>query len=513
MLSLAQEHFRNTQDYINHVPIEEIANWLLKDGYFPEQYVLPPCFHVEKFTLQETPYYKLKTTDKGRTYFNPKPVRAELINVFFPKSRLTDRIFGIVEPQIYHDIVWDLLNSWDKILNHLFHPDIRIFSYSFPIPVSSKTIGNIGKLRSGRMIYEFIGMTENDLVADAHRYQYYIKTDIKKFYPTIYTHSLAWAIEGKKEARGDTSFGLLGNRLDKLFQTANDKCTNGLAIGPVISDLAAEIILASIDRKSSTEFTENNIDFLGVRFKDDYKIFCQTKNDADQIIKTLQRQMRLYNLSLNESKTEILELPNGLFRPAMLEYNKYSLRKERKIPYKTFERTLLEVLKIDEKYPGTALIQKFLSELISSNYLLKLDIKSEKQIKKLLSLLFMLKRKQARSLPGILAIIELIIEHFSKREDIKDLILGYIRDTLTNHEDYLYDAIWIAYFLKSQGSQISNLSAFQDHPLFKSIYENKQSFFSDNANIDLFIPIEETTHMILAKHLAIFPKESSPENE
>jgi len=39
--------------------------------------------------------------------------------------------------------------------------------------------------------------SENDVAAIAFRYKYLIKTDIKNFYPSIYTHSIPWALHDK----------------------------------------------------------------------------------------------------------------------------------------------------------------------------------------------------------------------------------------------------------------------------------------------------------------------------
>lgn len=503
MLSLAQEHFSRTRHLVEKISKDQIATWLLCDGYYPEQYVLPPCFHVEAFPLKNEPNFPVFDNGKGRVTY--RPTRSELLNVFFPKSQFTDRVFGIMEPKIYHDVVWHLLDQWEHVQSHLFKKDIRFYSYSFPIPVSGKQEGVLGSLRSGRMIYEFIEMAENDLVADASRYEYFVETDITNFYPSIYTHSLAWALHGKQTSRDDDAFDLFGNKIDKLFQNANDGCTNGLAIGPVVSDLFSEVLLAAIDAKASSEL--DGMDFLGVRFKDDYKILCRSKSDADTIMKTLQRQTRYYNLSLNEGKTVILELPEGLFRPWILAYQQYSLRQEEVISYRKFETTLLHVLGIDKKYPGTGIIDKFLGELTTKDYKLKLQFE-RKQISKAISLLLLLKKRRAKVFPQVLAIIELILETVKNNNDLVDAILGDVRRTFVDKEDYLYDGLWILYFLKSQGSSLSASLKLESNSLFKSIRDGKQKMFDLDPATVIFRPVEVNgLKKPLVQHLAIYPKE------
>src|SRR5690606_37768093 len=235
-----------------------------------------------------------------------------------PKSELTDRTFGIMAPKLYHDMVWYLVQEWDLIIKTLFNNTNKIYSYSFPIPISKKANSTLGNLRSGRMIYEFLEIARKDLVAEAYKYKYILKTDIKNFYPSIYTHSIAWALHSKelirKKGNRADYLRFLGLKLDKLFQAANDGCTNGIAIGPAISDLVGEIILTAVDTQCSKTINDKTINFIGVRFKDDYRFLCQSKHDAKLIIKTLQKQLSSFNLTLNEGKSHVTELPEGLFR-------------------------------------------------------------------------------------------------------------------------------------------------------------------------------------------------------
>jgi hypothetical protein len=348
---LPYKHFRETKKLVTKIGSKKISDWLLKEGYYAEQYILPPCFAVDNFRLKRGPYFKIKKGKKRNEYL---PTTSELINVSYPKSQLTDRTFGIVEPKIYHDIVWHMRKHWDKIVKHLFHKDNKISSYSFPMPITKRAESKLGTLRAGRLIYEFIEMAENDLVAEAHNYKYQIKTDVKNFYPIVYTHSIAWALHTKPIARNDRfKYLRLGTVLDKLVQNANDGCTNGLPIGPVTSDLISEIILAAVDREFSKQVKSKRISCLGVRFKDDYRFLCHSKTDAEKILKILQSQMRFFNLSLNEGKSDLKELPEGLFRTWTSEFQKVSLRYIKSISYKRFEIALLTVLQIDQNHPDT----------------------------------------------------------------------------------------------------------------------------------------------------------------
>ena len=151
-MSLPKKHNAETKGLLKKVPKAKISKWLLEEGYYPEQYVIPPCFRINKFELQDSPYFEVDNSGVQPKF---EPDKCDLINVSFPKTQLTDRTFGIVAPKIYHDLVWYLMNEWDLVIKTLFKTQNRIYSYSFPIPVSKKNEGILGNLRAGRMIYEF----------------------------------------------------------------------------------------------------------------------------------------------------------------------------------------------------------------------------------------------------------------------------------------------------------------------------------------------------------------------
>ncbi|MEC7771807.1 MAG: RNA-directed DNA polymerase [Bacteroidota bacterium] len=511
-MSLPKKHKAETKRLLKKVPKAKIAKWLLEEGYYPEQYVIPPCFRVKKFELQDDPYFEVDTSQPQQKF---EPDKCDLINVSFPKTQLTDRTFGIIAPKIYHDLVWHLMNEWNLITKKLFKSQNKIYSYSFPIPVSKKNEGILGHLRAGRMIYEFLEMAENDLVAEAYNYKYILKTDIKNFYPSIYTHSIAWAIHSKKiiRTKGNRSdfSRFLGLKIDKLIQYANDGCTNGIAIGPAISDLISEIVLSSVDTEASKIIDSKNIDFIGVRFKDDYRFLCQSKEDANFIIKTLQKQMALFNLTLNEEKSKIEELPEGLFREWTADYQPFSLRYQKKISYKKFENSLRGTLKVDKKFDGTGVVDRFLSELTTNDNKLKFKFK-DRDLLKAISLLLLLKEKRNKSFPQILGIIEKIIQENKGKKritaKITSVIENLLNEKLKNIEDNQYDLIWLIYFVKSLNLFSIHFPKKIKSPLIKSLKANRIEFFKPiPVEIKLFETIKKPgKNEELLEHLALFKK-------
>lgn len=513
-MNLPKEHTAETKRLLKKVSKDKIAKWLLEEGYYPEQYVVPPCFKVKQFDLQEEPYFAIDNNVDGQPKFEPD--KDELLNISFPKTELTDRTFGIISPKIYHDIVWHLINNWDTILKSLFRTNNEIHSYSFPIPITSKSEGELGSLRAGRMIYEYLEMAESDLVSEAYNYKYILKSDIKNFYPSIYTHSIAWAIHTKEtiRRRGNRSKfnDYVGLVIDKLFQNSNGGCTNGIAIGPAVSDLIAEVILSAIDTDCSKIVTEKGIDFIGVRFKDDYRFLCHTKQDASFIIKTLQKQMALFNLTLNESKSQVKELPEGLFREWTAEYQSYSLRYRKKVSYKRFENSFRGTLKVDKKNEGTGVVDRFLSELYTKNFKLKFNFKG-KDLLKAISLLLMLKERRNKSFPQILGVIEQIIQQNEEKAKVVTKISFTIENLLTeklkNIDDNQYDLLWLIYFAKSLNLSTMIFPKKINSGLIKSLKSNRAEFFKPiPADIKLFDTIKKPTkNVLLLAHLAIFKSE------
>lgn len=504
MASPIQKHMNDTKSLAKALKANDVYHWLLTGGFYAESYVLPPCFYVDKKPSKPKKFFEVKKNSF-------KPDRTEPIEVHFPKSELSDRTFGIMDPYIHNDIAYHLSRNWKKLVDRMIPSDSIVASYSFPLPISKRTPNRLGVLRSGRLIYEFIEMTDDDLASVAYKYSHIVKADIKRFYPSIYTHSIAWALHGKsfiRKPKNMHSFSHVGNRLDKLFQNASDGCTNGIPIGPVVSDLIGELIAAAVDRISTKEVKARAIDCEAVRFKDDYRVLVKSEADAKRVIKILQASLKQYNLELSDEKTQIHSLPGGLFRGWVSRYHAVHPRKKKFFTWKQFRELYLAVIEIDRKHPGTGVIDRFLADITRKDGSLKFDFFS-KDLEKVISMLLMLGNLRIKAFPKIIAILEALLRTpfgLTHQNRIVEY-LGQFLDKLSEDEGRnKYLITWIGYFFASNGliASLPKKYKFKD-PIPQSVFANQGLIFKNRKEFKLFVGCKTSAKRTnLIRHLDVF---------
>ena len=140
--------------------------------------------------------------------------------------------------------------------------------------------------------------------------RFILKTDITNFYPSIYTHSIAWALHTKQKAKVQRKPNqLLGNQFDKVIRQAQYAQSIGIPIGPDTSFIIAEMLLSSVDADFCTYMEEANLPINGHRSFDDYEFGFTSRADAESAIAILEGVLGEYELQLNPGKTTIVELP------------------------------------------------------------------------------------------------------------------------------------------------------------------------------------------------------------
>jgi hypothetical protein len=141
---------------------------------------------------------------------------------------------------------------------------------------------------------------ENELSVGA---RFVAKADISNCFPSIYTHSIPWALVRKEEAKQKQGKHEYFNKLDKFTRNLKFGETHGILIGPHSSNLISEIVLTSVDFKLGEK------GYKYIRHVDDYSCFVESHEKAEQFLLELSSELKQYELTLNHKKTKISELP------------------------------------------------------------------------------------------------------------------------------------------------------------------------------------------------------------
>lgn len=134
-----------------------------------------------------------------------------------------------------------------------------------------------------------------------------LQTDVLSFYHAIYTHSIPWALHGKKAAkrnRSTTDPAVYGNQIDMLLRACQDGQTVGIPVGPDTSRIVSEIILCAVEKEIGKEHFSRLIG--GYRYMDDFFLCFRSHVDAEGFLAALRDAVLGFDLQLNASKTRIL---------------------------------------------------------------------------------------------------------------------------------------------------------------------------------------------------------------
>lgn len=155
--------------------------------------------------------------------------------------------------------------------------------------------------------------------------RFVLQTDIGRFYPSIYTHSLSWAVHGKeisKEKGFGKKYEYFGNALDLYSRNAQDRQTIGIPVGPDTSLVLAELIMSRLDRHLASLGHSASI----VRYVDDIEISFSTRTEAEEALVQIDEYLSSFELTLNPLKTNIIELPDPVAQPWVTRLRKLQIR-------------------------------------------------------------------------------------------------------------------------------------------------------------------------------------------
>lgn len=266
------------------------AGLLLSKGYFPKE--LPPPFTSANFaqvvkhnnSSLKAALQKSQNHTKNGTH-----------NLARPHS--LRRKLGIPNPISFSQLCFVLEQYWPQIQVHISKSPLAICLPQVR-PNHFRAL-----YRDKRQSIEPVRRSEIRATS-----RYILKTDLSNFYRSIYTHSIPWALHTKAVAKLMRKRNqLFGNEIDYWVRCCQDGQTMGIPIGPDTSPIIAETILSFLDQELPKSICDS-----GYRYLDDYEFGFKSRAKAEATLARLQSILNEFELEINDSKTDIIELPEPL---------------------------------------------------------------------------------------------------------------------------------------------------------------------------------------------------------
>lgn len=232
------------------------------------------------------------------------------------------RIIEIPHPIAYFRLCEEIKTNWREIIKKIGEIDDYVGT-SMVIPKPNNLNHRLISMKS----YDKRDDEKFLILDKSFGKKYLVHLDIANCYPSIYSHSVAWALVGHQEAkdnRDDRSKWY--NKLDFAIRSMQRNETVGIPIGPDTSSLISELVLSRIDKALE------GYDYL--RFIDDYRCYCKSQEEADEFIRKTSRELEKYHLRLNPKKTKIIGLPTPIDEDWVRALRQYSSKFLRKNKYK-----------------------------------------------------------------------------------------------------------------------------------------------------------------------------------
>lgn len=312
----------------------------LHRGYLPIQ--LPPGFTSNSFASSHK--------DIGKRWGSKRHEMCRSEKFSVARSSYNRRVTSIVNPISFYFLVKEIVKYWGKIQSHYNKSNISLSRPKLNPSLRAIEISKFSDLYEAK-------------VTRSTGYRYALLTDISRFFPTIYTHTIPWALHGKEIAKKNTrkyTPTFFGNILDSKSMGVQEWQTMGLPIGPDTSHVIAEIVATAIDKELKTR-----IGYMphGFRYVDDYCLFFNSRDEAQRVLAELIKSLSVYELQINPDKTKIIEV-KGLVQDSWkygikhLEISE-QVRKQRTDIHKYFE----SLFSLEDKHKDESLVKYGLKKI------------------------------------------------------------------------------------------------------------------------------------------------------
>ena len=348
---------------LNHT---EAMDFFLKSEQYhgfelPEYFVFDDLLQNVKNAVGITPYEEC--LQEG---ISPEQLPDVNLDILLNKDgRYAVRPIILANPFLYYFLVREICNeqSW-TVVKQLFETFTVPHITSCALPVIPKEREPFHKSTT---ILNWWSSMEQRSIELSLEYRYMFVTDITNCYGSVNPQAFDWAFSFKDTEYKTEHVNPIAKNIQKYLRAFQQGRNIGIPQGSAIFDFVGEIILGYSDLLLHEAIQSEGITapYEIIRYRDDYRIFCNDKDELEKISYILQHVLERLNFRMNSKKTKISDsIVTDAVKPDKLAYiYNTPIFNKKGCDFDSFEKHLLYILMFARQYPDSGSIKTMLSDI------------------------------------------------------------------------------------------------------------------------------------------------------
>ena len=271
----------------------------------------------------------------------------------------------LANPFLYYFLVREICNeqAWTLIKN-LFEKFQVPHITSCALPIIPKEKESFHKSTT---IINWWSSMEQRSIELSLEYRYMFVTDITNCYGSVNPQAFDWAFSLKNTQYENNDEYPISKNIQKYLRAFQQGRNIGIPQGSAIFDFVGEIILGYSDILLHEAIKKAGIttQYEIIRYRDDYRIFCNDKDVLEKISYSLQHVLDSLNFRMNSKKTMISDnIVTDAVKSDKLAYiYNTPIFNKKGCDFDSFEKHLLYILMFARQYPNSGSIKTMLSDI------------------------------------------------------------------------------------------------------------------------------------------------------
>ena len=327
----------------------------------PEYFVFDELLQNVKRIVEDTPYEECLQNG-----ISPENLSNVNLDILLNKDgHYAVRPIVLANPFLYYFLVREICNesSW-ILIKKLFEKFQVPHITSCAMPVIPKGTEPFHKSTT---IINWWNSMEQRSIELSLEFRYMFVTDITNCYGSVNPQAFDWAFSLKDTRFENGNKNSISKNIQKYLRAFQQGRNIGIPQGSAIFDFIGEIILGYSDLLLHEAIHKAGITnpYEIIRYRDDYRIFCNDKDVLEKISYILQHVLESLNFRMNSKKTKISEsiVTDSIKADKLAYIYNTPIFNKKGVDFDSFEKHLLYILMFARQYPDSGSIKTMLSDI------------------------------------------------------------------------------------------------------------------------------------------------------